>query len=66
VTPTILAWLGLPVAQDMDGRVAAFLEASEVPRVPSYDAEPVERVGTGPSGADDALIEQLRALGYLE
>jgi predicted AlkP superfamily phosphohydrolase/phosphomutase len=66
VAPTILAWLGLPVAQDMDGAVAPFLEAAEVARIPSYDDEPVERVSTGPSGADDALIEQLRSLGYLE
>ena len=66
VAPTILAWLGLPVAQDMDGTVAPFLEVAEVARIPSYDDEPVERVSTGPSGADDALIEQLRALGYFE
>ena len=66
VTPTLLAWLGLPVAQDMEGAVAPFLETVELPRIASYDGEPVEHVGTGPSGADSALIEQLRALGYLE
>jgi len=66
VTPTILAWLGLPVAQDMDGRVAPFLEATEVAAIPTYDGEPIERITSGSSGADAALIEQLRELGYLE
>ncbi len=66
VTPTILAWLGLPVAQDMDGAVAPFLEAAEAARIASYDDEPVESVNTVPSGEYDTLIEQLRSLGYLE
>ena len=26
VPPTILAWLGLPLGEDMDGRVTSFLE----------------------------------------
>lgn len=66
VVPTILAWLGLPVARDMDGKVAPFLQVADVTWIPSYDDETVERVSTGPSGADSALIEQLRMLGYLE
>jgi predicted AlkP superfamily pyrophosphatase or phosphodiesterase len=66
VTPTLLAWLRLPVARDMDGDVAPFLQAKGVAYTSSYDREPVEHVATGPSGADAALIEQLRALGYLE
>jgi predicted AlkP superfamily pyrophosphatase or phosphodiesterase len=66
VTPTILAWLGLPVARDLEGAVAPFLEVSPVARIATYADEPIERVNTGPSGADDALIEQLRTLGYLE
>jgi len=66
VTPTVLAWLGLPVAEDMDGRVASFLEVDEVARIPSYDVSPVERVSDAPSGANDQLVDQLRALGYIE
>jgi predicted AlkP superfamily phosphohydrolase/phosphomutase len=66
VTPTILAWLGLPVGEDMDGRVASFLAAPEVERIASYDVAPIERLSHVPSGAETEILEQLRALGYLE
>ncbi len=67
VAPTVLAWLGLPVAEDMDGRVAAFLEpVAPVRRVASYDRIPIERLGQEHSGAEALYIEQLRELGYLE
>jgi hypothetical protein len=65
VTPTILAWLGLPVALDMDGAVAGFVEERS-DRIESWDTEPIERVSSAPSGADAVLIEQLRELGYIE
>ena len=65
VTPTILAWLGLPVARDMDGAVAAFV-GSAVEPIDTYDTQPVERISLAPSGADEVLIDQLRALGYIE
>ncbi len=65
VTPTILAWLGLPVAEDMDGRPGAFLHVPEVARIASYGG-PVERAGDAPSGAEGAILERLGALGYLE
>jgi predicted AlkP superfamily phosphohydrolase/phosphomutase len=67
VTPTVLAWLGLPVAADMDGRVASFVRGGAAAGViDSYDTEPVERASAAPSGAESAIFEQLRALGYLE
>jgi hypothetical protein len=66
VTPTILAWLGLPVAMDMDGEVAGFVRDAAEERIPTYDTASVERITTAPSGADEVLIEQLRALGYIE
>jgi predicted AlkP superfamily phosphohydrolase/phosphomutase len=66
VTPTILAWLGLPVAMDMDGEVSGFVQESAEERIASYDTQPVERISTDPSGADEVLIEQLRELGYIE
>ena len=67
VTPTVLAWLGLAVAEDMDGRVAGFLEpATPVKRVASYDGIPIARLGAGHSGAEERYLEQLRELGYLE
>jgi hypothetical protein len=67
VTPTILAWLGLPIGEDMDGRPASFLavDPSEIARVPTYDTQPIERLGAAPSGAEGAMLEHLRSLGYL-
>lgn len=66
ITPTILAWLGLPVGDDMDGKVATFLEVSDVTRIPTHDTTPIERLGGAPSGVEDAIIDQLRDLGYVE
>lgn len=68
VTPTILAWMGLPVGRDMDGRPASFLGArrESIETVATHDTRPIERVGSGPSGAEGALLEQLRSLGYME
>jgi hypothetical protein len=66
VTPTVLAWLGIPAGQDMQGRRARFLEAQPPPPVATHDAGPVERLEAGPSSVEDAIVEQLRALGYVE
>jgi hypothetical protein len=68
VTPTILAWLGLPIGDDMQGRPAAFLavEPARIARIPTHDTRPIERLGDAPSGAEDTLLEHLRSLGYLE
>jgi hypothetical protein len=70
LTPTILHSLGLPVARDMDGRVSSVVEGlggPEVRHVDSYeggvstlDAVPI------PSAHDEAIIERLKALGYLD
>ncbi|MCK4511717.1 alkaline phosphatase family protein [bacterium] len=76
ITPTILALYGLPVADDMDGRVLAeaidpaFLRAHPIMTVATYetsgstsgsqDQEPVE------SPVDDEVRERLRSLGYIE
>ncbi len=66
LTPTILAWLGLPPAKDMPGRVADFVREVELERVATYDTGTIERTSTAPSGADETMLEQLRALGYIE
>jgi predicted AlkP superfamily phosphohydrolase/phosphomutase len=66
VAPTILAWLGLAVARDMDGRVAAFLEIASVSSIETYDGSPVQRLGAGASGAEEEMLERLRELGYIE
>ena len=71
VTPTILYLLGLPVADDMDGRVIEAFFETPLPR-------PIERIGSYEhSGAkkpeapitspiDEEIRDQLKALGYLQ
>jgi arylsulfatase A-like enzyme len=66
VTPTILTWLGLPIAEDMDGQPAGFLDVPEVKTIPTYDVAPVERLDLTPSGVEETIVEQLRGLGYFE
>jgi predicted AlkP superfamily phosphohydrolase/phosphomutase len=68
VTPTILAWLALPVGRDMDGQPASFLDLprESIARIDSYADMVVERPAAGPSGAEQRMLENLRALGYLE
>jgi predicted AlkP superfamily phosphohydrolase/phosphomutase len=66
LTPTVLAWLGLPAAADMDGRPAPFLVVPSAGSIASYDTTPVERLAPAPSGAEAEILEELRALGYVE
>jgi predicted AlkP superfamily phosphohydrolase/phosphomutase len=67
VTPTLLAWFGVPVGADMDGVPMAFLESSRhATRTASHADTPVEKVTTTPSGVEDDIIERLRMIGYLE
>lgn len=75
IAPTVLALLGLPGADDMDGRVLEELFVEDwrraYPRdtVPTYDtAEWLASRGGDPeaSGVDDALMERLRGLGYIQ
>jgi|GEM_PF-2340532 len=72
VTPTIMAALGLPVAEDLDGRVLddgfreEFYAAHPLRRISSYGDRPPfkkERIGDDDLGED--LINQLKAIGYL-
>jgi arylsulfatase A-like enzyme len=66
VTPSVLAWLGLPVAKDMDGKVAKFVETPRKPRIATYDTQPVPHVTSVSSGAEQEMLERLRQLGYFE
>jgi len=73
VTPTVLTLFGLPVGEDMDGRVLvqAFEETPEITRIPSWENEPGE-CGMHPSdlrmdpAAAAAVLQQFVALGYIQ
>jgi arylsulfatase A-like enzyme len=66
VAPTVLAWAGLPVGEDMPGALAAFLDAEPPAPIASYETLPVPRLSRSASGSEADRIEQLRALGYLD
>ena len=74
ITPTALALAGLPVAEDMDGRVLTeaidprFFEHHPLSRIDTYEsgfAATGEAGEAVPSPIDDKVVEQLRALGYI-
>ena len=65
VTPTVLAWMGIPVGEDMDGKPAAFLETEPVPAIPTHDTTEILRL-EGESGTDEAMLKELKSLGYIE
>ncbi|MFO8007564.1 MAG: alkaline phosphatase family protein [Candidatus Brocadiia bacterium] len=74
--PTLLYLAGLPVADDMPGRVLAaalteeFRESYPPAAVPTYEVGdgslPRAVAGREPSEADEAIKDHLRALGYIE
>src|SRR6202043_543456 len=73
VTPTILTLLGLPVGEDMDGRVLvqAFEDPPQITRIPSWENEPGD---CGMHSADlhmdpaaaQAMLKRFVALGYIQ
>jgi predicted AlkP superfamily phosphohydrolase/phosphomutase/predicted Zn-dependent protease len=73
VTPTILTLFGLPVGEDMDGRVLvqAFEEAPAITRIPSWENE-AGNCGMHPAdlrmdpAAAQAVLQQFVALGYIQ
>jgi tetratricopeptide (TPR) repeat protein len=73
VTPTILTLFGLPVAEDMDGRVLvqAFEEPPKIARIPSWEKEE-GACGMHPAdlrmdpAAAQAVLQQFVALGYIQ
>lgn len=68
ITPTILAWWGLPLGEDMDGKPGVLLadDRAERSTIPTWDTEPIERASAEASGAEEDLLEHLRSLGYVE
>jgi predicted AlkP superfamily phosphohydrolase/phosphomutase/tetratricopeptide (TPR) repeat protein len=73
VTPTILTLYGLPVGDDMDGRVLvqAFEQPPAITRIPSWENEAGE-CGMHPGdlrmdpAAAQAVLQQFVALGYIQ
>jgi len=72
VTPTVLALLGLPVADDMDGEpltammTPEFLAKHPVSRVATYETEEWTEQQAIESSFDEEVLERLRSLGYLD
>lgn len=67
ITPTILAWLGLPVADDMEGRPAGFMSPGhEVSRIATYETQPVPRFPFERAENEDEVLEGLREIGYIK
>ena len=56
VAPTILTWFGLPMGDDMEGRVLieSFASAPEIDRVPSWDSI---RSATGDLAAENSEVD---------
>jgi predicted AlkP superfamily phosphohydrolase/phosphomutase len=66
ITPTILAWLGLPLGADMDGHPAAFVQTDTPTTIATHDLGEIERIGGAGDEVEDAIIDELRALGYVD
>jgi tetratricopeptide (TPR) repeat protein/predicted AlkP superfamily phosphohydrolase/phosphomutase len=72
VAPTLLTLYGLPVAEDMDGRVLrealhpAFLEEHPVASITTWEKEARTPAVVEPSDQDADLVEKLKALGYVD
>jgi len=68
ITPTLLSWLELPVARDMDGTRAAFLVVDAIPTIKTYDTLKLEFVDPRhtPSGVEADVLDRLKALGYID
>jgi arylsulfatase A-like enzyme len=70
VPPTVLRAIGLPVAADFAGQTMteiftdAFLESHPAQTIPTW-GEPIEGENRA-SDVDEKLLDQLRALGYIE
>lgn len=58
VAPTVLTWFGLPLGEDMEGRVLleSFADTPEVSRIPSWETSPQPSPTTGTlTAADDSF-----------
>ncbi len=70
IAPTVLYLLGLPVAEDMSGRVledafrGAYLDENPIRTVKTYETGKLEKLERPPE-VDDELLRKLKALGYI-
>jgi predicted AlkP superfamily phosphohydrolase/phosphomutase len=76
VTPTVLYLMGYPVGEDMAGRVLTeyldedFVSAHPVRTIPTYEdfivrSDARAEITAGAEESDNAILERLRALGYI-
>ncbi len=72
IAPTLLHTLGLPIGEDMDGRVLtealmpAWLDRHPIRTTPSYGRDEPGDAATPSDDEVAAIEERLRALGYLD
>jgi predicted AlkP superfamily phosphohydrolase/phosphomutase len=73
IAPTVLALLGLPVPEDMPGRVLEdiiepeFLERYPIRTIDSYESYlELPRVAIAEQTPDEEALEMLRSLGYIQ
>ena len=72
ILPTTLYVLGLPIARDMPGQIwkkafdPGFLSSHPVEFIETYETSPMGDSRPIESGVDDAILEKLRALGYID
>ena len=72
ITPTLLYLFGLPVGEDMDGRVLVeafqdgFNKSRKIGFVPSYGAPLKSEEAKKPRDLDKEVLEDLRSLGYIK
>jgi len=67
VTPSVLALAGLPLAEDMPGKVfGQALDVDTSERIASYDDQWTDGAeGARSEGVDHAVLERLESLGYI-
>ncbi len=72
VTPTILAYHGLPAARDMDGTPLAgcfteeWIAAHPPSTIDTYETSPMTRPELPTESMSEGLEERIRSLGYIE
>ncbi|MDG2048825.1 MAG: alkaline phosphatase family protein [Myxococcota bacterium] len=66
ITPTVLAWKGIPVARNMQGQPAGFIEMAPMRFRSSYDdTAEIERVTEHSPSTEKEILKQLKSLGYV-